>query len=41
LSVIEMTDIYTSLIVSFGIISTHIVYGYAFIKGLLTNDLEK
>lgn len=40
-SVIRKTDLFSSLVVSIGIVLTHITYGLSFIKGLLTNELKR
>lgn len=40
-SSLEARDIRAILLVSLGIISTHLIYGIGFIKGLLTRVLEK
>lgn len=41
LSVIKKADFTSALLVSLGIISTHLVYGSFFIKGLLTSHLDR
>lgn len=41
LSVIKKTNIINALVVSIGIISTHLTYGFMFIRGLLEKDLRR
>src|SRR3990167_382814 len=40
-SVISKTNLQNSLLISVGIIVTHLIYGINFIKGLLVSDLER
>ncbi|KKQ95724.1 MAG: Glycosyltransferase [Candidatus Woesebacteria bacterium GW2011_GWB1_43_14] len=40
-SVILKTNIWNSMLISLGIIATHVVYGINFIRGLIFNNLER